>query len=112
MILAAVIGFGLIIGSFLNVCIHRLPLGESLVWPASRCPRCTQPLKPYDNIPVIGYVLLRGRCRSCGNPIAVRYPIVELLTMGVFVAAYLPLSKPPHASNCGWRFSASYLDAR
>ena len=89
MILFAVACFGLIIGSFLNVCIHRLPLGESLVWPASRCPRCKTPLKPYDNIPVIGYLLLRGRCRSCGNPIAVKYPIVELLTMAVFVAAYV-----------------------
>jgi leader peptidase (prepilin peptidase)/N-methyltransferase len=89
MILIAVVCFGLIIGSFLNVCIHRLPLGESLVWPASRCPRCKTALKPYDNIPVIGYLMLKGRCRSCGNPIAGRYPLVELLTMGVFVAAYL-----------------------
>jgi len=56
MTLAAVIGFGLIIGSFLNVCIHRLPRGESVVWPASKCPRCTALLKPYDNIPVLGYL--------------------------------------------------------
>jgi leader peptidase (prepilin peptidase)/N-methyltransferase len=89
MTLFAVAWFGLIIGSFLNVCIHRLPLGESLVWPASRCPRCKAPLKPYDNIPVIGYLMLRGRCRSCANPIAMKYPIVELLTMGIFIAAYL-----------------------
>ena len=89
MILVFVVCFGLIIGSFLNVCIHRLPRGESVVWPASKCPRCQALLKPYDNIPVIGYVMLKGRCRSCGNPISPRYPIVELLTMGVFVAAYL-----------------------
>ena len=89
MTLVALVCFGLIIGSFLNVCIHRLPLGESLAWPASRCPNCKTPLKPYDNIPVIGYLMLKGRCRSCRNPIAARYPIVELLTMGVFVAAYL-----------------------
>jgi leader peptidase (prepilin peptidase)/N-methyltransferase len=89
MTLIVVACFGLIIGSFLNVCIHRLPLGESLVWPASRCPRCNTAVKPYDNIPVVGYLILRGRCRSCGNPIAPKYPIVELLTMGIFVVAYL-----------------------
>ena len=94
MMLAAVIGFGLIIGSFLNVCIHRLPRGESVVWPASKCPRCQALLKPYDNIPVVGYLMLRGRCRSCGAPISMRYPIVELLTMGVFVAAYLLYPMP------------------
>jgi leader peptidase (prepilin peptidase)/N-methyltransferase len=94
MILFAVACFGLIIGSFLNVCIHRLPLGESLVWPGSRCPRCKTPLKPYDNIPVIGYLILKGRCRSCGKSIPVKYPIVELLTMGIFVSAYL-LYPPP-----------------
>jgi leader peptidase (prepilin peptidase)/N-methyltransferase len=89
MMLAAVIGFGLIIGSFLNVCIHRLPRGESLVWPASRCPHCRHALKPYDNVPVLGFLMLRGRCRECGAPISARYPFVELLTMGVFIAAYL-----------------------
>jgi len=89
MTLAFVVCFGLIIGSFLNVCIHRLPRGESVVWPASRCPQCKAALKPYDNIPVVGYLMLKGRCRSCGAPISPRYPIVELLTMSVFVAAYL-----------------------
>src|SRR4029077_5240514 len=87
--LAAGICFGLIIGSFLNVCIHRLPRGESVVWPASKCPRCQAHLKPYDNIPIIGYLMLRGRVRSCGEPISVRYPIVELLTMAMFLGAYL-----------------------
>jgi leader peptidase (prepilin peptidase)/N-methyltransferase len=82
------VSFGLIIGSFLNVCIHRLPRGESLVWPASRCPRCRTLIKPYDNIPVISYVMLKGRCRACGNPISPQYPVVELLTAGVFFAAY------------------------
>jgi leader peptidase (prepilin peptidase)/N-methyltransferase len=89
MIFVGVVCFGLIIGSFLNVCIHRLPRAQSVVWPASNCPRCKALLKPYDNIPVIGYLMLKGRCRSCGNPISPRYPIVELLTMGMFVAAYL-----------------------
>jgi leader peptidase (prepilin peptidase)/N-methyltransferase len=89
-----VLPFGLIIGSFLNVCIHRLPLGESPAWPGSHCPRCRAPLKWYDNIPVISYVILKGRCRACGNPISLRYPIVELLTAGLFVGAYW-LYQPP-----------------
>jgi leader peptidase (prepilin peptidase)/N-methyltransferase len=86
--------FGLAVGSFLNVCIHRLPLRESLVFPSSRCPGCRTPLKPYDNIPVLSYLLLRGRCRSCGAPISVQYPIVELTSGVVFLAAYL-LFEPP-----------------
>jgi leader peptidase (prepilin peptidase)/N-methyltransferase len=104
MTLAFVICFGLIFGSFLNVCIHRLPRGESVVWPGSKCPRCQALLKPQDNIPVVGYVMLKGRCRSCGNPISPRYPLVELLTMGVFVAAYLlypvPLAVQRIAFGC------------
>jgi leader peptidase (prepilin peptidase) / N-methyltransferase len=79
---------GLIIGSFLNVCIHRLPRAESIVWPSSRCPHCRKALEPYDNIPVVSYILLRGRCRGCGNPISLQYPVVELLTAGMFLAAY------------------------
>jgi leader peptidase (prepilin peptidase)/N-methyltransferase len=89
MTLAFVACFGLIIGSFLNVCIHRLPRGESVVWPASRCPDCKAALKPYDNIPVLGYMMLKGRCRSCGKTISPRYAVVELLTLGVFVAGFL-----------------------
>src|SRR3954471_7440416 len=94
MTLAFVACFGLIIGSFLNVCIHRLPRGESVVWPASRCPDCKAALKPYDNIPVVGYMMLKGRCRSCGKTISARYPVVELLTLGVFVAGYLLYPAP------------------
>jgi leader peptidase (prepilin peptidase)/N-methyltransferase len=86
--------FGLAVGSFLNVCIHRLPLRESLAWPASHCPNCHVPLKPYDNIPIIGYVRLRGRCRACKAPISVKYPIVEAVTAALFVAAYA-LFEPP-----------------
>jgi leader peptidase (prepilin peptidase)/N-methyltransferase len=70
--------FGLVVGSFLNVVIHRLPLGESVVSPRSRCPRCGTPISPADNVPVLSWLLLRGRCRSCAEPIAVRYPLVEL----------------------------------
>jgi leader peptidase (prepilin peptidase)/N-methyltransferase len=85
---------GMIVGSFLNVCIHRLPLRESVMWPSSRCPQCRAQLKPYDNIPVVSYLMLRGRCRSCGNLISVQYPIVELLTGIHFFAAFL-LFDPP-----------------
>src|SRR3954454_2436868 len=71
---------GLIIGSFLNVVAYRLPRGESLAHPPSRCPHCEAPVKPYDNIPVVSWLLLRGRCRNCKAPISGRYPLVEALT--------------------------------
>ena len=68
---------GAIVGSFLNVVAYRLPRGESLAHPPSRCPSCGAPVKPYDNIPVLSWLLLRGRCRNCKGPISVRYPLVE-----------------------------------
>lgn len=82
--LAAV--FGLLIGSFLNVVVWRVPRGESLVSPPSRCPRCETPIKPYDNVPVVSWLVLRGRCRRCGERISVRYPLVELATGVLFGA--------------------------
>jgi leader peptidase (prepilin peptidase)/N-methyltransferase len=85
---------GTVVGSFLNVCIHRLPLRESVIWPASRCPHCRARLKPRDNIPVISYLLLGGRCRACGGHISLQYPIVELLTGITFLSAFL-LFEPP-----------------
>jgi leader peptidase (prepilin peptidase) / N-methyltransferase len=75
---------GLIIGSFLNVVAYRLPRGESLAHPPSRCPSCGAPIKPYDNIPVLSWLLLRGRCRSCRAPISARYPIVEAVTGALY----------------------------
>jgi leader peptidase (prepilin peptidase)/N-methyltransferase len=75
---------GLIIGSFLNVVAYRLPRGESLAHPPSRCPSCGAPVKPYDNIPVLSWLLLRGRCRACGASISARYPIVEALTGALY----------------------------
>lgn len=83
--LVAFAWLGLAVGSFLNVCIHRIPLGTSIVHPSSRCPRCGYQLRWYDNIPILSYAILRGRCRKCQAPISIRYPIVELLTMAVFV---------------------------
>jgi leader peptidase (prepilin peptidase)/N-methyltransferase len=71
---------GAIVGSFLNVVIHRLPRGESLVAPRSRCPGCETPIRPFDNVPVLSWLLLRGRCRACGEPISRRYPLVEAAT--------------------------------
>ena len=79
---------GLIIGSFLNVCIARLPADESVVLPNSRCPKCDKAIKPYDNIPVVSYLLLRGKCRSCQEPISWQYPAVEVLTALTFWATY------------------------
>jgi leader peptidase (prepilin peptidase) / N-methyltransferase len=80
---------GLIAGSFFNVVGYRLPRGESLVSPGSHCPGCGVPIKPYDNLPVLGWLLLRGRCRSCKQPISARYPIVEAATALLAVSVVL-----------------------
>jgi leader peptidase (prepilin peptidase) / N-methyltransferase len=81
--------FGLIVGSFLNVVAYRLPRHESVVFPASHCPSCDTPIKPYDNIPVLSWLWLRGRCRSCHTSISARYPIVEAVTAVLLVAVVL-----------------------
>ncbi len=81
--------FGIVIGSFLNVCITRIPEDLSIVSPGSRCPRCETPIKPYDNVPIFGWLWLRGKCRACGLPISPMYPLMELTTGLLFVAAYL-----------------------
>jgi len=84
--IAAAALLGALIGSFLNVVIHRVPLGESLLSPGSHCPSCDAPVRPLDNVPVLSWLLLRARCRSCGARISVRYPAVELLTAAGFAA--------------------------
>lgn len=78
---------GLIVGSFLNVVIHRVPRGESIVWPGSSCPWCRGRIAARDNLPVLSWLLLRGRCRRCSAPISGRYPAVEALTAALFLAA-------------------------
>ena len=78
---------GLIAGSFLNVVIHRVPLHQSVVWPASHCPECGEPIQPRDNLPLVSYALLRGRCRNCKARIPARYPVVEALTGMLFAGA-------------------------
>jgi leader peptidase (prepilin peptidase)/N-methyltransferase len=80
--------FGIVIGSFLNVCISRIPEDISIVFPASRCPCCETPIKPYDNIPVFSWLFLRGKCRNCHLPISPMYPIVEFVTGIFFVLTY------------------------
>lgn len=85
---AAIALFGLAIGSFLNVCIYRLPSGKSIVRPGSHCPQCGDPIRPRDNIPVLSYLILRGRCRNCGQRISPRYPVVEIATALILVLVY------------------------
>lgn len=80
---------GLVIGSFLNVCIYRLPRRESLVFPPSRCTSCGRQLSWFDNVPVVSWTVMRGRCRTCGSPVSMMYPIVEIVTAAVFVSGYL-----------------------
>ena len=83
-----VVVFGLALGSFLNVCIFRLPHRTSIVRPRSHCPLCKHPIRWYDNVPVLSYVLLRGRCRDCGEPISLIYPLVEVATAGLLLVAF------------------------
>jgi leader peptidase (prepilin peptidase)/N-methyltransferase len=80
--------FGALIGSFLNVCIHRQPRGTSIVWPGSACPSCGRALSWFENIPIFSYAFLRGRCRTCHAPISARYPIIEALTAAMFALAW------------------------
>jgi leader peptidase (prepilin peptidase) / N-methyltransferase len=88
--LVAAIGLlGAVIGSFLNVVVHRLPRGESIVKPRSRCPGCGMQLAAWDNVPVVSWLVLRARCRGCGEPISARYPLVELVTALTFVVVAL-----------------------
>lgn len=102
-----VVLFGLIIGSFLNVCIVRIPEEKSIVAPASACPKCGVPLRPYDNIPVISYLLLGGKCRSCKTKISPMYPAVEILNALLFYACYRAFGLTPEALK--WAIFSSLM---
>jgi len=96
--LAVVLAFavlGLMFGSFLNVCIYRIPRRESLNWPPSHCTACQRPLAWFENVPVVAWLALRGRCRTCGAPISPIYPIVELTTAAVFAGAVIAYGLTP-----------------
>ncbi|MDA2913691.1 prepilin peptidase [Acidobacteriia bacterium AH_259_A11_L15] len=97
MIAGLIFLFGLALGSFLNVCIYRLPKGESVIRPRSRCPHCGRPITAYDNIPLISYLLLRGECRACRAPISALYPVVEGMTGLALALAYLRFGWTPGA---------------
>jgi leader peptidase (prepilin peptidase)/N-methyltransferase len=99
--------FGLLIGSFLNVCILRIPQGESIVLPPSHCPACNAEIKPYDNIPVLSWLALRGHCRHCKARISIQYPMVELLTALLFLACYLAFGLSAEALK--WAVFAALL---
>jgi leader peptidase (prepilin peptidase) / N-methyltransferase len=93
----AALAFGLLVGSFANVCIHRLPLGESVVTPRSRCPNCRAPIAAGDNVPVLSYLVLRGRCRHCGAPFSWRYPAVEAANGLLYLAIAVVDGPSPRA---------------
>jgi leader peptidase (prepilin peptidase)/N-methyltransferase len=99
LVLGGVVLLGLCLGSFLNVVIHRLPRGESLLRPRSRCPGCGAPVRPRDNVPLLGWLLLHGRCRDCAAPISPRYPLVEALG-GMLCAVAVLLAPTPASAPC------------
>jgi leader peptidase (prepilin peptidase) / N-methyltransferase len=96
----AIFAYGLCFGSFLNVCIYRLPLGKSVVTPRSACPHCGDPIPLYHNLPVVSWLLLRGKCRACHQPISPRYLVIELLTGLLFLGCYLHLGLTFSALKC------------
>ena len=98
LMIAAVALVGLCAGSFLNVCIYRLPRRESVAWPASRCTTCNRALSWYENIPVVSWIVLRGRCRTCRAPVSWMYPIVEIVTALIFVSSYVLYGFTPTAA--------------
>jgi leader peptidase (prepilin peptidase)/N-methyltransferase len=101
--------FGLMIGSFLNVCIARIPAGESVVTPRSRCPRCKALIAWYDNIPVVSYLILRGRCRKCGLGISAIYPIVEVVTALAFLGQGAAIGADPPLLLLRLAFTAALI---
>jgi leader peptidase (prepilin peptidase)/N-methyltransferase len=99
---------GLVVGSFLNVVIYRLPRKESLARPGSHCPGCNHPVRWRDNLPLVSWLLLRGHCRDCGAPISKRYPLVEAITGGLYLAAFLVYGISPY-TILAWAFLAALV---
>src|SRR5258708_9180840 len=106
---------GAVVGSFLNVVIHRSPREESIVFPSSHCPHCTAPIRWYDNVPLLSWLVLRGRCRACRGPIAVRYPLVELANGLFYLALYFHTGPTvgflPLAAIISMTIALIYIDA-
>jgi leader peptidase (prepilin peptidase) / N-methyltransferase len=109
-----VFALGASIGSFLNVIVYRLPAGLSILWPPSRCPKCLNQLKAYDNVPVFGWVSLKGRCRYCKSKISVRYPVVEGVTGIIFLLIFLVFQVSTltigYWAFCSWLLALSLID--
>src|SRR3990167_7680512 len=87
---------GSVIGSFLNVCIYRLPMGESIVFPPSHCTSCGRAIRFYNNIPILSYLMLKGKCADCGSRISIQYPLVELLSGVALTSGYFKFRLLPH----------------
>ncbi|MEH2391892.1 MAG: A24 family peptidase [Nostoc sp.] len=115
-VLASVMVFalGASIGSFINVIVYRLPAGLSILWPPSRCPHCLNQLKAYDNVPVFGWISLRGRCRYCKSKISARYPVVEGVTGIIFLLVFLVFQVSTltvgYWAFCSWLLALSLID--
>ena len=109
------LAIGAIVGSFLNVVIHRYPLEESIAFPASHCPHCNTPIRWFDNVPVISFLILRGRCRACRESISIRYPLVELANALFYLAIYLRTGPTPGflllAAAVSMTIALIYIDA-
>lgn len=109
-----VFALGASIGSFINVVVYRLPAGLSLLFPPSRCPHCLTPLKAYDNVPVMGWFWLKGRCRYCKTKISIRYPLVEAVTGFIFLLVFFVFQISPQTIGywafCSWLLALSLID--
>ncbi|MCM0590034.1 MAG: prepilin peptidase [Gloeotrichia echinulata IR180] len=109
-----VLALGASIGSFINVVVYRLPAGLSILWPPSRCPHCLNQLKAYDNVPVFGWLWLKGRCRYCKSKISARYPVVEALTSIVFLLVFLifkvSIFTIGYWAFCSWLLALALID--
>jgi leader peptidase (prepilin peptidase)/N-methyltransferase len=109
-----VFALGASIGSFINVVVYRLPAGLSVLWPPSRCPHCLNQLKAYDNVPVFGWLWLKGRCRYCQSKISVRYPVVEAVTGMIFLLVFLlfkvSILTIGYWAFCSWLLALSLID--